>query len=366
MSQKEQNRTGQELFGAGCSAVAWETKDGKHLWGRNFDFNRLADGTQVLFVPRGTQFYTQGCALEGNLVESTRRQSQYGIVGIGLDALKSTPAFYEGMNEKGLMGGQLYYRGFAHFPDTVQPNTLAVQPPFAVTYLLATCATVEQVALEVEQHITLLGQPLLGTVPPLHWMFSDVTGESIIIEPDQDGVHIYRNTMGVMANSPSYSWHRLNLLNYIQIRDLDYDTLEINQERLNQCFSGSGALGLPGDWSSPSRFVRLSFLKQYGVKGQDEPQGVTNLFRLMSSAAFPLGMVRVSQPGDPSQLDSQVSLYDYTIYTSVMCAESQRFYWTTYENPRIQYVDMSHLAAKGQPCQFDLGPTQDFRCLSDK
>ena len=70
--------------------------------------------------------------------------------------------------------------------------------------------------------MSLVAIPMLGTVPPIHWMFSDRTGESIVVESDRDGLHIYRNTVGVMTNSPGYPWHRTNLLNYPQLRPLDY------------------------------------------------------------------------------------------------------------------------------------------------
>ena len=118
---------------AGCSALSWQTADGCHLWGRNFDFNRLAEGTAVTFVPRGTAFYTCGTAREGDLVESTRQQARYACLGVGTCLLQSTPVLYEGVNEKGLMGGQLYFREFARFPDKARAGTLPLQPPMAVT-----------------------------------------------------------------------------------------------------------------------------------------------------------------------------------------------------------------------------------------
>lgn len=282
---------------AGCSVVAWETADGGHLWGRNFDFNRIAADSKVTFVPRGQVFYACGTELEGNLEPSTRCTAAYAAVGIGSLVLRSTPALYEGLNEKGLMGGQLYYRTFAHFAPEARPGTLPLQPPFLVTWCLATCASVEEVARALEERVSLVAIPMLGTVPPIHWMFSDRTGESIVVESDRDGLHIYRNTVGVMTNSPGYPWHRTNLLNYPQLRPLDYGELAWGGERLEPCFSGSGAAGLPGDWSSPSRFVRLAFLREHAVKGGDEAEGVSLLFRLLHSAAFPLGAVELTGPG---------------------------------------------------------------------
>lgn len=345
----------------GCSAFAWKTLDEKHLWGRNLDFNRLAEGSKVLYLPRRTKFYTCGTSLEEDLVEATEQRSDYAMVGVGSLVLQSTPTLYEGINEKGLMGGQLYYREFAHFEERKEEDKLPLQPAFAVTYFLAKCATVEEVVKQIENNVSFIGKPILNSFPTLHWTFSDATGETIVVEPDKDGVHIYRNTMGVMTNSPSYSWHRLNLLNYVSIRDLDYDERTINGEAFKQCFSGNGAIGLPGDWSSPSRFIRLSFLKQYGVKGKNETEGVSYMFRLFQNVAFPLGMVKVSQPGVITEYDREVVPYDYTIYTSIMCAESLKFYWNSYRNMRIQYVDLNILMNEDTIKEFALDFAEDFK-----
>ena len=92
-------------FSAGCSAVAWETENGKHLFGRNFDYNRVAADSKVTCFPPGTEFHTRGASLDHSLDPSTRRRAAYGAVGMGTTVLGSTPVLYEGLNEKGLMGG---------------------------------------------------------------------------------------------------------------------------------------------------------------------------------------------------------------------------------------------------------------------
>ena len=251
----------------GCSALSWETGDGCHLWGRNFDFNRLAEGTAVTYVPAGTAYAVCGSSLTGDVAAKSRRRARYAAVGMGLLQIPSSPILYEGVNDQGLMGGQLYYRYFAHYGTGEPRDGCPIQPPFVVYHLLAQCATVAEAAEELERRLTLVPRPLLGTVPPLHWAFSDRTGEMLIVEPDEDGLHLYRHTLGVMTNSPGYPWHRTNLLNYAGIRDLDREGLVFGEEHLAQCFSGSGAQGLPGDWSAPSRFVRLAFLRKYAVRG---------------------------------------------------------------------------------------------------
>ena len=97
-----------EEWNAGCSALSWSTQDGKHLWGRNFDFNRLAQGTKVSYIPSGTEYYTCGATMERNLDRSSRCRAAYAALGTGFLMIPSVPVLYEGINERGLMGGQLH------------------------------------------------------------------------------------------------------------------------------------------------------------------------------------------------------------------------------------------------------------------
>ncbi|WP_195989058.1 choloylglycine hydrolase family protein [Clostridium sp. D53t1_180928_C8] len=348
----------------GCSSIAWNTDDNKHLWGRNFDFNRIAEGSKITYIPKGKEYYGCGTSLENNVIKDTKTTSKYAAVGTGSLIIESTPVLYEGVNEKGLMGGQLYFRNFAHYLSEAKEGTLPLQPPFVVTYILTQCSNVEEVVDSLNNKVTILAMPMLGMIPTIHWAFTDRTGETIIIESDEQGLQIYRNSMGVMTNSPNYSWHRLNLLNYFDVRNMDYDSLDINGDKLEQCFSGNGAIGLPGDCSSPSRFIRLSFLKKYGVKGKNEEEGVSNTIHLFNNVAFPLGLVKVSETGDVTKYDRGVVPYDYTVYTSVMCSESLKFYWVTYENQRVQCVDLNKLLSNDDFIQFDMGRKVDFKYLT--
>ena len=143
------------MMNAGCSALSWKTQDGKHLWGRNMDFNRLAQGSKISFTPRGTSYYMRGTTMENNLREQERRTSAYAAVGTGFLMIPSTPVLYEGINEKGLMGGQLYYREFAHFEQQVREGTTALLPPFVVYHMLAQCDSVQQVVDTLQQQVTL-------------------------------------------------------------------------------------------------------------------------------------------------------------------------------------------------------------------
>lgn len=346
---------------AGCSSFSWETKDGKHLWGRNFDFNRFADGTYITFVPREKEYYTCGSEIENNLETNSKAVSKYSMIGMGSLVMgKASPVMYEAINEKGLMGGQLYYRGYAHYKSEVCPGTQAVQGPYLITHVIAQCATVAEVVDLFKSKITVVSTPIMGHVPMTHWIFTDKSGEAIVIEMDADGLHIYRNTMGVLTNSPDYNYQKTNLLNYANLRNEDFNTININGAKLPQVFSGNGMQGLPGDWTAISRFVRLSFLKKYGEKGKDEEQGIDYMFRLFTSVAFPMGLIKVTNTSDISKYDQDIVPYDYTVYTACMCAESLKYYWMNYENTSVNVVDLNEYKDEKDYIQFDILNEQHF------
>lgn len=343
-----------EAVNAGCSAMTWETKDGKQLWGRNFDFNRIAAESGIICLPEGLPFYGNGTKPENSLDESSRLRVKYAAAGTGSVLLEGTPVLFEGINEEGLMGGQLYYRELAAFPEKIRQNTIPLQPAFAVTCLLTQCGSVKEILERLEKDFSLASIPIFGSVPSVHWMFSDRTGEAVVLEPDRDGIRVYRNSMGVLTNSPGYDWHCRNLLNYPHIKNEEAEAMNINGLRLKPCFSGSGGAGLPGDFTSPSRFVRLAFLKNFCEKGEDELQGVTRMFRILQNVAFPLGMVRVGQTQELTEHDVLVSPYDYTVYTAVMCAQSLRIYWNTYDNPQIRSISLRELKRRKEVVQIPL------------
>lgn len=331
-------RRSQEM---GCSCLSWAAEEGGPLWGRNFDLNCLPPDTQVTFLPPGTVY---GGALT----------ACWGAVGVGTLAVPGMPMLYEGVNQMGLMGGQLNYRGFAHYPETVRPGTIPLPPGGAVYHLLARCASVAEVVEVLEREVTVAALPLLGAVPTVHWAFTDGTGESVVIEPEAEGLRICRDALGVLTNSPGYPWQRTNLLNYAAVRDLDRGPAALAED-LEPCFSGTGGQGLPGDWSSPSRFVRLAFLRRYAQPGRTEAEGIARLLRLLQSAAFPLGAVRLEE--DPP--------WEYTLYTAAACARSRRFYWTTYHSQRVRYVDLPRLVERGIPARFPLEAEPDFLDITE-
>jgi len=162
---------------------------------------------------------------------------------------------------------------------------------------------------------------------PLHWIISD-RNESIVLESTKDGLHIYDNPCGVMTNNPPFPYHLRNLEYYRNLTNDDPDDLEIKAEFYSR---GMGAVGLPGDYSSASRFVKAVFVKENSVTSSDEPDSVSQFFHILDAVSMPRGCVKAN--GE----------YEITAYSCCCNTDNGVYYYTTYENRQITAVDMHHV-----------------------
>lgn len=254
---------------------------------------------------------------------------EYGFVSMTVLGTTASPVFVDGINEKGLMGCLLNFPGYGHFDTNEGPDNLDIYPGSLVGYLLGTCCSVDEV-VEAMERINLTDEPVYGKVMSVHYIFSDNTGEAVIIEPVEGGISVHRNTIGVMANSPDYEWQKTNLKNYVGISNVHTPPRTIDGETFSAFGEGTGGMfGLPGGYSSPSRFVRLAFMKEYAPKGKDEIDGVTRMFHSFAVVDIPDGLLKESADHDD---------YEQTLCTSVMCSESGTYYFSPYTDRRISAI----------------------------
>ena len=325
----------------GCSSFSWKTKNGLHLLGRTYDqFGDLA-ANRVIGVPQGEPC-APGLGPEGGV------PGRYGYTGMAVLGF-GEPILVDGVNSAGLMGALLHFPEYAVYKNTAEPGNTAVHPSRLLAWLLSRCAGVEE-AVEELSRITLVDEPIQGKPLPAHYILSDKTGEAVIIEPEEGGLSIHRETIGVLTNSPDYRWQRTNLRNFVGVTNLPKAPQTIAGHEIREFGERlGGGSGLPGDYSSPSRFVRLAFLKEFAVPGKDELDGVSRMFRAFAPVDIPEGLAKA---------DPNYDVYEQTLCTSVMCAESGVYYFAPAQNRRISAV---RLPAQGAETRyFDLGDGQDI------
>ena len=313
-----------------CTAITYSTRD--HYFGRNLD---LEFGYQeaVTIAPRNYPFRFR---------ERGTISSHYAMIGMAT-VIDGYPLYYEATNEKGLSMAGLNFPGIAKYLP-VKPDKTNIAPFEFIPWILGQCQTVEQ-ALEHLENMNLADIPFSQSLPlsPLHWIIAD-RERSIVVEPREDGLHIFDNPIGVMTNNPPFDFHLYHLSNYMNL------TIDPAVNRFSENFdlkaysNGMGGLGLPGDFSSTSRFIRAAFVKLNSVSGDSENESVGQFFHILSSVAMPRGSIRMRQDE-----------FEITRYSCCCNTDRGIYYYTTYENSQITAVDMHREELNGtQPVSYPL------------
>lgn len=299
-----------------CTAVTYKTKD--HYFGRNLDLECSFQET-VTITPRNYAFHFRKMgSMECHL-------AMIGMAHIS----DGYPLYYDATNEKGLsMAGLNFpenadYKPYADGKDNVTPFEL-------IPWILGQCATVSE-AERLLERINLLNENYSEKLPlsPLHWIISD-RERSITLESVKAGVRIYDNPVGVLTNNPTFDYHMFNLNNYLGLTRGDPEiTFAGEKLKLKRYSRGMGAMGLPGDTSSMSRFVRAAFIKMNSVSGESEMESVSQFFHILKSVEMQRGCVLLEN-----------GCYDLTIYSSCCNTDRGIYYYSTYDNLRIHAVDM--------------------------
>ena len=298
-----------------CTAITYKTKDA--YFGRTLDIE-CSYGEEVIVTPRNFAFSFRHAKGQG---------SHYAIIGMGT-VRDGYPLYYDAANEYGLgMAGLNFPTNACYFP--LQEAKENVTPFEFIPWILGGCKTVAD-AKNMINRINLVDIPFSKNLPltPLHWIITDKS-RSIVVEPMKEGLKVYENPTGVMTNNPPFDYHLMNLNNYRRLSVKNGENLFSPALELTNYSGGLGAVGLPGDVSSASRFVRAAFYAKNSVCDGGEPSSVGQFFHI-------LGTVERIRGG----CLSDGGKWDTTVYTSCINAEAGRYYYTTYGNRRISCVDM--------------------------
>ena len=298
-----------------CTAATYKTGD--FYFGRTLDYEH-SYGEEIAVTPRNfpLRFRHMG-TLDQHLA----------IIGMACVA-EGYPLYFDGINEKGLAMAGLNFVGYADYKTPAEGKDNVASFEF-IPWILAQCETVSQ-AKECLGRINLTDTAFSQTLPPaqLHWIIAD-RQEAITVECVKEGIRVYPNPVGILTNNPPFDEQMFQLNNFMHLSPKTPDNHFSDKLPLHAYSRGMGAMGLPGDLSSQSRFVRGAFVKMNSVSGTSETESVSQFFHILGSVAQPRGCCHVGE-----------GQYETTIYTSCCNASKGIYYYTTYDNHQITAVNM--------------------------
>ena len=297
-----------------CTAVCY--RKNSSYFGRNFDFD-IGYGERVVITPRN---YAIKMRCEKDIT------SHYAMIGMAC-VVDDFPLYFEATNEKGLSMAGLNFPENAVYYDFAE-GKYNVTPFELVPWILAQCSCIDE-AKALLGKINLVNVDFSEQLPlsPLHWMISD-NKFSLVVEPLKNGLKIYDDPFEVLTNNPPFEYHYTNVSNYMGLC-IGHATSQFRESIPMKNYSlGMGALGLPGDFSSTSRFIRALFVKENSVSEDNEASNVNQFFHILNAVAMPKGCVLATED------------FEYTLYSSCCNADRGIYYYTTYNNLEITAVNM--------------------------
>lgn len=298
-----------------CTAATYRTDD--FYMGRTLDYE-FSYGEEITVMPRNFPLsFRHGGGTDRH----------YAIIGMAHVA-DGYPMYYDAVNEKGLGMAGLNFAASARYSEPEDGKQNVAQFEF-IPWVLSQFASLGQARSAIEK-INLVGTTYDSRYPAakMHWIIADKSG-AITVEPTEGGLKIYDNAPGVLTNEPPFDMQLFNLNNYMHLSPKQPENSFSDALDLGTYSRGMGGLGLPGDLSSMSRFVRAAFTKLNSLSGSGEAESVGQFFHILGSVEQVRGCCEVAQ-----------DKYEITIYTSCFNADKGVYYYTTYNNRRITAVDM--------------------------
>lgn len=332
-----------------CTAITLMAKDGSAIQARTQEWGPFNLQSKLMIIPRGAEF--TGLTPDGK--PGLKWSAKYGVVGInGINK----PYLIDGMNEEGLTVSVLYLPGDAEYaPYNPAKAANTIGPQNISGWILTTQKTVE----DVKQHLPALDvapvlEKALGNVaPPVHFIITDKAGATIVVEYTNDGtLNIYDNPVGVLTNSPEFPWHLENLKNYVGLTAAAKPGIKVGDLELRPLGVGSGMIGLPGDFTPTSRFVRATALRNTVRPLDNGYEASMESLRILNNFDIPSGSVMTTEelPKDDTLGSTQ--------WTTAMDTKNLKYYYKTMFNSRIRSIDFSTI-------KFDTGQIR-YRKLDHK
>lgn len=317
-----------------CTGIQLKAKDGAVVRGRTLEFGIKVD-TSIAVIPRGYEFV--GTAPNGPGMPYKGKFAAVGATAFG------KPALLDGMNEKGLCVGTFYFPGYASYSKISSDNQKkALSPVEFSNWLVVSFSTIDEVKTGLADVVI---APTVdkgwGEAPvPFHYIVFDKSGNALVIEPLKGALVTYDNPIGVLTNSPSFDWHMTNLRNFINLTPFNASPIKLDGIALAPFGQGSGMVGLPGDFTPPSRFVRAAIYSSTAEPSKGGMDAVFQAFHILHQFDIPVGVTRQEAEG--------IVYTDMTLATVVRDPQQLTYYFNTYDDQTIRVVDLQKFDLDGK------------------
>lgn len=318
-----------------CTGISLTSQEQHHYWGRTqeFDFDLAYSG---MVIPRNQTVNETLTPVKG----------PYAAAGI---TIKAYPILIDGVNEKGLAGGSFYFANYHHYApenDILKAGKIPLRGQEFVTWALINCANVQELTVRAPKEVAIAD---VENSFPQHYVFYDSTGACVVIEPSvSNGFKIYDNPVGVFTNHPPFDWHMINLQNYVGLKNTPLADVKLGEQLIFSPGKGSGLIGIPGDFTPQSRFVRAAFLKHLADTVPDSDV-ISHLFHLLNTADITKGVVKTEGPTGKQ----------FTQYTVAYDVAKGIVYYHHYDNRAIQTFRLTEKNKTADSMIFyDIVPTQ--------
>lgn len=328
-----------------CTSLSLEVLDGSKFLARTMDFAFELNGRPT-FLPEQYQWISS--------YDKKAYVADYAIVGTGAK-YGNNYMVADGFNEYGLSAAELYFANAAKYEKKPVEGEINLVAEEFILWALGNNKSIEDLKENLKKvHLIESDRGVMQANQPLHWIFSDATGATYILEPEGNGLTLQEDKVGVLTNTPDYNWHKTNLANYLGAQTTNFGAKKFgNQEVIP--LGQNGTFRLPGGYTAVDRFVRTAFIREVTETPKDNQQAVNTILHMLDSVTIPKG-VNIKGNGEAS----------YTQYQTVLDLTNLVMYFVPYDNRTVYSVKMTNDLIKNQkePKEFPVKMEQDFQTLN--
>ena len=311
-----------------CTGISFFAKDGGYVQARTIEWGDSFLPSEYVIIPRNlnqTSYTPTG-------INGLNFKSKYGVVGL---AIIQKEFISEGLNEAGLSAGLFYFPHYGKYPEYDQKqNSRTLSDLQFVSWILSNFSTIDEVKKAIEQ-VRIVSLDKEGASSTVHWRIGEASGRQVVLEFENGKPCFYENQVGVLTNSPDFKWQVTNLNNYVNLFPGNAPVQKIGNVTIFPFGAGSGFLGIPGDITPPSRFVRIAFYKATAPQQNTSDETILQCFHILNNFDIPIGVEFA--PGKAPNIPSA------TQWTSAIDLTQKKVYYKTAYNNNIRCIDLKDI-----------------------